>query len=111
MLERTTGLVVGGIGFFGPPRAGATEIGYGIVASGRGRGCATEAIRCMLELASGHPDVAVVTATVDPSNTASVRVLEKAGFTRVAVEGTEVRHSVDVQAGRLTASDSSPPTG
>ena len=78
------GLVVGSIGFFGPPGPAAdgvpeAEIGYGLVAEARGRGVATEAVAGLLR----HTDrLGVrVCASVQPDNTASVRVLAKCGFT------------------------------
>src|ERR1700679_781002 len=50
------GLVVGGIGFFGPPREdGEVEVGYGIVPSRQGRGYATEALQAMLAMAWADP--------------------------------------------------------
>jgi RimJ/RimL family protein N-acetyltransferase len=78
------GLVVGSIGFFGPPEPAAdgvpeAEIGYGLVAEARGHGAATEAVRALLEQTDR---VGVrVRASVEPDNTASVRVLAKCGFT------------------------------
>src|SRR5580692_27201 len=42
VVEQASGLVVGGIGFFGPPLDAEVEIGYGIVPSRQGRGYATE---------------------------------------------------------------------
>ena len=79
-------LVVGGIGFFGPPEPAAdgvpeVEMGYGLVADARGHGAATEAVRGLLE----HTDrLGVrVRASVEPGNTASVRVLAKCGFTEL----------------------------
>ena len=47
------GLVVGSIGFFGPPQPAAdgveeVEVGYGLVAEARGHGAATEALRGLL---------------------------------------------------------------
>ena len=81
VVERDTGLVVGGIGLFGPPENGRVELGYGIVESRRGRGYATEAARAMVQLALDLPGVTEVVAGVDPANAASVRVLEKAGLT------------------------------
>jgi ribosomal-protein-alanine N-acetyltransferase len=78
------GLVVGSIGFFGPPVRGEddvweAEIGYGLVEDARGRGVATEAVGGLL----AHTDrLGVrVRASVEPDNTASVRVLAKCGFT------------------------------
>ena len=55
VVERGTGLAVGGIGIFGPPEDGRVEIGYGIVESRRGRGYATEAARALVQHALGLP--------------------------------------------------------
>lgn len=78
------GLVVGSIGFFGPPQVAddgvpEAEVGYGLVPDARGHGAATEALQGLLR----HVDAAGVRvrAAVGPSNTASVRVLAKCGFT------------------------------
>jgi RimJ/RimL family protein N-acetyltransferase len=80
------GLVVGSIGFFGPPVAAAdgvleAEIGYGLVEDARRRGVASEAVTGLL----AHTDrIGVrVRAAVAPDNTASVRVLAKCGFTEL----------------------------
>ncbi|WP_217440533.1 GNAT family N-acetyltransferase [Nocardia barduliensis] len=86
IIERSSGLVVGSIGLFWPPADGALEIGYGIVASRRGRGYATEATVAMTAHAFTAPGVRVVRAEVEPANPSSVRVLEKAGFERVSGE-------------------------
>jgi [ribosomal protein S5]-alanine N-acetyltransferase len=90
VVERTSDLVVGGIGFFGPPDDGTVEIGYGIVPSRQGRGYATEAVTEMLSLAWSDPHVAAVSAETDADNVASQRVLEKAGFDRLP-SGEELR--------------------
>ncbi|MEV4245670.1 GNAT family N-acetyltransferase [Streptosporangium canum] len=82
IIERSTGLVVGSIGLFWPPGDGTIEIGYGIVASRRGRGYAPEATRALTAFAYTAPDVHTVYADVELSNPPSVRVLEKAGFER-----------------------------
>jgi RimJ/RimL family protein N-acetyltransferase len=70
------------------------EIGYGLVASRRGRGYATEAVRALTAFAVGRPDVTEVVATVDPGNLASIRVLEKVGFTERSRSDTELRYAV-----------------
>ncbi|HEX4189511.1 MAG TPA: GNAT family N-acetyltransferase [Marmoricola sp.] len=77
-------LVVGSIGFFGPPDPHAdgvaeTEIGYGLVPDARGHGAATESVTGML--AEADRLGVRVRASVEPSNKASVRVLAKCGFT------------------------------
>lgn len=82
VVERDGGLVVGSIGLFWPPAEGVLELGYGIVASRRGRGYATEATRALAAFALATPGVHTVAAGVELSNPASVRVLEKAGFER-----------------------------
>ncbi|WP_367124137.1 GNAT family N-acetyltransferase [Streptomyces phytohabitans] len=80
IVERASGVLVGSVGLFWPPDEGVLELGYGIVASRRGRGYATEAARAMAAYALTAPGVRAVSAGVEPPNPASVRVLEKAGF-------------------------------
>ena len=83
------GLAVGSIGFFGPPVDGEVEVGYGLVEAARGRGIATEALDAVLE----HVDrLGVrVRASTEPENTASLRVLAKAGFTQLRGSDDEGR--------------------
>ena len=80
VLERDTGTVVGGIGFFGPPQDGEVEIGYGIVPSRQRRGYATEAVQAMVADILQLDAVQAVIANVDLDNPASIRVLEKSGM-------------------------------
>ncbi|MEV5978394.1 GNAT family N-acetyltransferase [Streptomyces sp. NPDC052114] len=82
VVERESSLVVGSIGLFWPPSEGVLDIGYGVVASRRGHGYATEATRALTEFALTAAEVHTVSATVELSNPPSVRVLEKAGFRR-----------------------------
>jgi RimJ/RimL family protein N-acetyltransferase len=89
VVERDSGLVVGSVGFLGPPGNGCVEVGYGLVASRRGRGYATEAVRTTVRFALDHPAVTKVVATVEVGNAASVRVLEKNGFRFRSRTGTE----------------------
>lgn len=84
VIECDSGLVVGSIGLFWPPIEGVLEIGYGIVVSRRGRGYAPEATQALADFAPTAPEVHTVSADVELSNPASVRVLEKAGFHRWA---------------------------
>lgn len=77
---RDDGLAVGGIGFFGPPDAdGVVEVGYGLVEAARGRGIATDALRMMVNKARRSGALRMV-ADTNVDNTASRRVLERAGF-------------------------------
>lgn len=91
VVERESGLVVGSVGLFWPPGEGTVELGYGIVASRRGRGYASEAARALADFALTAPGVLTVVAAVELSNPASVRVLEKAGFQRCSTEADQAR--------------------
>jgi RimJ/RimL family protein N-acetyltransferase len=72
---------VGSIGCFGVPVDGETEVGLGLVPEVRGRGVATEALRGLL----AATDAAGVRlrASVDPGNTASLRLLARCGFSEL----------------------------
>jgi [ribosomal protein S5]-alanine N-acetyltransferase len=59
------------------------ELGFSLARSAWGRGYATEAARAWLEHGFGALGFPRVIAVVKPSNTASIRVLEKVGMTRV----------------------------
>ena len=73
-------LVVGEIGFVGPPTHGAVTIGYGIVPGERRQGYASEAIRGLSEWALRQPGVEEVRAQTLPGNEPSARALLRAGF-------------------------------
>ncbi|MGA4837934.1 GNAT family N-acetyltransferase [Streptomyces sp. G45] len=100
IVERDSGLAVGSIGLFWPPNDGVIEVGYGVVASRRGRGYASEATRAVVAYALTSPDVHTVCAQVELSNPASVRVLEKAGLRRRSDDGVTARF--EARAGDLT---------
>jgi RimJ/RimL family protein N-acetyltransferase len=98
IIERVSGLVVGSIGLFWPPSDSAVEIGYGIVASRRGRGYAAEATRALTEFALTALGVHTVYADVEASNPSSIRVLEKAGFRRPSSAEPTVRFQATAPA-------------
>jgi len=82
IIRRADGLAVGDAGFFGPPGAGGeVEIGYALVPRARGSGLAGEAVALLAEWALCQPGVHVVSARVEAENTASVRLLDRLGFT------------------------------
>jgi ribosomal-protein-alanine N-acetyltransferase len=93
VVERSTGEAIGTAGFFGPPRDGLVEIGYGIVPSRRRRGYAVEAVHALLELAAAQPSVTEVVAHAEADNLASIRVLERSGLTYQGREGVLVRYA------------------
>jgi RimJ/RimL family protein N-acetyltransferase len=98
IVERESGLTVGSISLLWPPNDGALEVGYGVVASRRGRGYASEATRALVEFGLSSDEVHTVYAEVELSNPASVRVLEKAGLRRWSEDAATARF-------RVTASD------
>ena len=65
------------------PQDDGWEIGYHTVKSMAGRGYATEAVRAFLPVMMARLSLAQVAGICDAENKASIRVLEKCGFTRV----------------------------
>jgi RimJ/RimL family protein N-acetyltransferase len=84
VVERATGLAIGGIGCHGAPADGIVEIGYGIAPEVRGRGLATEAVAALVKFLEDQPEIRVVRAATDADNEPSQRVLERCGFVAVA---------------------------
>jgi RimJ/RimL family protein N-acetyltransferase len=80
VVRQADDLVMGEIGFVGPPRDGAVTIGYAIVPSARRQGYATEAISALSAWALDEPDVREVRAQTLPENEPSIRALLGAGF-------------------------------
>ncbi len=61
------------------------EIGYWLSESFRGRGIVTDAVRALVPVAFAAFDIVRLEARIFSNNPASMRVLEKCGFTREAV--------------------------
>jgi RimJ/RimL family protein N-acetyltransferase len=82
IVRRADGLAVGDAGFFGPPSAdGEVEIGYALVPHARGSGLAGEAVALLAEWVLSQPGVRALAARVGPENAASLRLLDRLGFT------------------------------
>jgi len=75
------GRVVGGCGFKTAPTHGRVEVGYGVAPAAQKQGAATAALEMLLEVAR-NAGASEVLAEIAPSNFASMRVVEKAGFRR-----------------------------
>ena len=90
--DTTDGSILGGLTLrhFDPMR-GVIEVGYWLFPDARGRGLATRAVRAVAReaFASG---LLRIEANVRIGNDASVRVLERAGFTREGVKRRLLRH-------------------
>ena len=80
---------IGDLGFKGPVKNHAVEIGYGVLPEHEGQGYTTEAVQAVMEWAFKQKDVVFVEAETDPENKASQRVLEKCGFVPDGTTGEE----------------------
>ena len=79
IVEKSSGLSIGGIGFKGSPNErGEVEIGYGIAHSYQNQGLASEAVAALCDFA--RRGARFVIAETDRDNLASQRLLEKCGF-------------------------------
>ncbi len=85
LIRDSTDRVVGGCGFKDAPTDQRVEIGYAVAPDHRKRGIATEALSAMLDMARASHEVTTVIARIDPDNIASVRVVQKLGFTSVGL--------------------------
>jgi RimJ/RimL family protein N-acetyltransferase len=79
------GTVVGSIGARFDPVQAVAEVGYWVARAGRGRGFATRALRLLSRWLCDEVGVARVQLQADVRNEASLRVAERAGFTREGV--------------------------
>ena len=80
---RDEGVLVANAGFIGKPNAdGSIELGYGTEPDRRNRGYASEAAAALVAWGLQQPEVEKVVSRCDPSNAASIRVLEKTGLRR-----------------------------
>lgn len=82
VIERATGVVVGyvGVDWFDFEGERRLEFGWRLVPEARGRGYATEASRCVLEVAADTFRGEIL-AMIDPTNHPSQGVARKLGFT------------------------------
>lgn len=79
--DRESGAYLGDAGLTLLPETGEVELGYRLRRSHWGRGLASEIARAWLDHAFGSLGLVRVIAFADPSNAASVRVMEKVGMT------------------------------
>ncbi len=81
IILRETGVVIGDIGFHGPPdETGTVEIGFSIVEQYRGRGLVGESAVAICGLAWSRREVTRIIARAEEPNAASAGVLRHAGF-------------------------------
>jgi RimJ/RimL family protein N-acetyltransferase len=85
LVERHSGITVGFCGLVHPDGQAEAEIKYALARDHWGRGFATEAARAMLGYGASAHGLSRIIATTAPENTASHRVLEKAGMRSTAL--------------------------
>jgi len=81
IMEKETNTVIGDTGFKGLPDSnGAADIGYGIIAGARRKGYAAEAVNGLIKWAFLQPELNLITASCETTNTGSAKVLKGLGF-------------------------------
>ncbi len=88
-LNDKKGTVVGDLSFKGLGADGMVELGYGLREGYCGNGYMTEAVKAITEWAVSQEGVTSVEAETSPENTASQRVLARAGFIPTGENGEE----------------------
>lgn len=88
----TEPVLIGDLYCKGKPVDGSVVIGYMIFEEYRKQGYGSEAVEMMVSWLEEQDEVFFIDADVEPDNTASVKLLEKCGFTRTGA---------DAESGRL----------
>ncbi len=82
VVERSTGALLGDVGFAVYEATGEPEVGYSLVRSAWGQGFASEAAAACIAAAFEHLEAPRVVAVVDAENAPSARVAERIGMRR-----------------------------
>ncbi len=81
VINKLSKTIVAELGFKGlPDKNKAVEIEYGTMPAHTGNGYMTEAVEGMLKWAAARQDIDFVLASIDPTNSASVRIVQKNHF-------------------------------
>jgi [ribosomal protein S5]-alanine N-acetyltransferase len=105
VLRGESPILIGSIGAFAKPEAEA-EVGYSVLLPWQCRGFATESLRALLPAILQSNSVQTISAHTFPHLIASVRVLEKCGFTLIGPgqeEGT-IRYQLTAHRSTKTLS-------
>ena len=95
IIRRADGLAVGdGVSVARRGTGGEVEIGYALVPRARGAGLAGEAVALLADWALCQPGARVLSARVEPENTASVRLLGQLGFTTYGQSAQYLRYAL-----------------
>ena len=96
MILKSPARAIGTCGFYSAPKDGVVGLGYSVVASEQRKGLATEATRALVEFAFGDDRTRVVVGETLAHLTASIRVMQKLGFRRVAESATGINGDENV---------------
>jgi|GEM_PF-5507348 ribosomal-protein-alanine N-acetyltransferase len=95
IIEKESNLIIGDAGFKGKPDTnGLVEVGYQINAAYRNKGYATSAVKGLIAWAFNQEIVKKVKAECRIDNFPSIRVLEKAGFSKLKMEGKMIKWEI-----------------
>lgn len=93
IVKRESQIVIGDIGFHGPPDIkGNVEIGYGLVETEHNQGFGSEALKALMDWALNQPEVKSISATCLLTNLPSRRILEKNQMKEVAKNDDHVQY-------------------
>ncbi|WP_336823256.1 GNAT family N-acetyltransferase [Sporosarcina sp. USHLN248] len=84
--EKTSGKIIGAAGFNLTEHMDTIELIYHFNRTSWGKGYATEAAAACLEIAKNHSGTHLITASADPQNQASRKILKKIGFTEMGTK-------------------------
>lgn len=84
--------LIGSGGFVGPADQGQVMLGYSVLPQFQRQGFATELADALIRWAFTSPSVHRIVAETEWANPASVRVIEKLGFTRIGAAETKAGH-------------------
>ena len=88
--EKSSETFIGELGFadfkrdISPSFEGTAELGWALVSSAHGKGYGTEAVQAVVAWSDQHLLEQRTVCIISPANTASIRVAEKVGYTRLA---------------------------
>lgn len=97
IVEQATNTIVGSFCFHGEPCEGKVEIGYGINSTSRNQGFMTEALGGIIRWAATQTKIKRIIAETEIKNPPSIKVLQKAGFTRCKTEQSSALEIVRFQ--------------
>lgn len=87
--EKESDEVIGAIGFNPTDSMEVVELIYHFSKIAWGKGFATEAANACLKLAKNKRNIKIITASADPLNLGSLKILEKIGFTYMGMKWFE----------------------